>query len=97
MEEQPIAIDRIFIYPIRGIRSKKEHAECWMCPEGIRYDREIFLMDVKTQVRVTNLNWSQMTALEQELIGDAVHVTCLLPERLGGLPKKLVIPLDVLE
>jgi hypothetical protein len=46
-EEKPLEIKKLYVYPIRGIRtSPVESIE--LGPYGVKYDREIVLIDAET-------------------------------------------------
>ena len=90
-----IKIDKLFVYPIRGIRSPEPVKEISLGAHGIKFDREVMLLDPSTGRNVSTENDKKMAVLVQRLAGSKVTVTTTAPERLSDLPKTLVLDLDV--
>lgn len=67
----------------------------WLGAHGIKYDREVMLLDPATGKNVSSENYKPMTRLIQELKGDEVVVTTNEPEKLGDRKKEIRINLDV--
>ena len=86
------------MYPIRGIRSVKSLPEIFVCPYGIKYDRELILIEPEKLLHVTTHNYIEMACLSQELVeGSKVKVTTSIPQRLidKNLPTELTLPLEI--
>ncbi len=86
------------MYPIRGIRSGKSLPEIYVCPYGIKYDRELILIDPEKLSHVTTHNYIEMACLSQELVEDSkVKITTSMPQRLieKNLPTELTLPLEI--
>jgi len=66
-DEQPVQISSIWIHPIRGILAKPvKHA--FICPYGFKFDREMVLIDIESNVPLTSTSYIEATILTQEII-----------------------------
>jgi uncharacterized protein YcbX len=90
-----VKIEKLFVYPVRGIRSPHPVPEVMLGPHGIKYDREIMLIDCETRRHCTSANEKQMACLTQTLVGNQVVISTTNPERLGDLSKTLKLDLDI--
>ena len=56
------------MYPIRGIRSQHSLNEIELSPFGVKYDREIVIVDADDLKHVTTNNYKTMACLFQQLV-----------------------------
>jgi hypothetical protein len=69
-----------------------------LSPFGVKYDREIVIVDADDLKHVTTNNYKTMACLFQQLVeGQKVTIKSTKPERLTklGLPTELTLPLEI--
>ena len=95
-KEFKVPIHEMYIYPIRGIRATTTVDYLDVTMHGVKFDREIVLLDATNLKVVTSNKYHPMCCLRQEFKDNTVTVTTMHPERLTkkGLSPKMVIPLD---
>ena len=91
-----VPIHSMYIYPVRGIRAAGTVDSIEVTKHGVKYDRELVLVDAKDLSIVTSNKFHAMGCLRQEFKNNSVTVTTKYPKRLTekNLPDSLRIDLD---
>jgi len=63
-DEKSIPIVGLYIYPIRGIRSPVLQEEIHLSEFGVKYDRELVLVDATTLIHVSTNNDIKIAVLK---------------------------------
>jgi hypothetical protein len=94
-DEIAVPIKTIWIHPIRGILAKPVK-EAYICPYGMKYDRELALIDIETNSPLTSTSWIKAAFITQELIYEPkplLRLTTSSPDLLKS--RNLPISLDI--
>lgn len=62
-KETAVPIEGLYVYPIRGIRSRESLDQIFLSAFGVMYDRELVLVDAETHKHVTTTNYMEMGCL----------------------------------
>ena len=82
-EEKNVQISEMYVYPVRGIRAGCQVDSLEVGRYGVKYDREIVLVDQKDKKIVTVEVYTPMACLSQVLNGNQLEICTSLPERLS--------------
>ena len=79
-DERSVPIKNLFVHPIRGIRALPVKY-AFICPFGMKYDRELVLIDVDANAPVTSSSFLELANLTQQLIYDppSIKITTTKP------------------
>ena len=95
-DEEEIKITGLAVYPFRGMVPADDPDVIEVGIYGIRYDRELALMDLETGLPVTAWRYNKMGRLRSRLMGSTLRVETHYPEPLleKGLPTFLEFDLE---
>jgi uncharacterized protein YcbX len=98
-KEFNVPIHNMYIYPVRGIRAATTVEYLEVTKHGIKYDREIVLVDQNDLSIVTTNKHHAMGCLRQEFQENKVLISTKYPDKLTSknLEPSLTIDLDCKE
>jgi uncharacterized protein YcbX len=67
--ERPVKIEKLFVFPIKGVRSPDSVREMLISQNGIKYDRQLCVIDAATGRGVNHRSDKLMASLSQYLNG----------------------------